>query len=185
MMFDDVNTSIFHGMVVPRRLTSAASSSSAMDLDSLSNEYTVRIQKVYKNGCRSSKSDMKPNLPSLFPLEAYQTITIKTPKNSCGVSSFSMFRSYLFTGVVSYHANPDRALPTTSITSNATMENSSNPQKHAALRRSSVASTTATVVTLSMNVNVCSNYIQPWRTVTRGEKRQLSNWMVNISKFCQ
>ena len=78
MMMQDASISVFHGMVVPHRsLFSSMTTASTND-----NEYSVLIQKVYKNVCPNAGSGIKP----------YQMITIASSKNSCGVTSLSLDR---------------------------------------------------------------------------------------------
>jgi hypothetical protein len=192
VMLQDESISIFHGIIVSHR--SLLSPSNDND-GKLSNEYTVLIQKVYKNACPDFGSAANPNSTSssLPPLRAYQTITVASPQNSCGVSSLTVFRSFLFTGIVTYHdtgnnrarmlQEPD--LPSVSTTNTTTMvaEKLSN---HLNKKINKLRRTVSTEVAASMNVDLCSNYIQPWRAVPRTEKRQLSNYIVDTtrSKYC-
>ena len=176
IMLQEENVSIFHGMIVPSR--SSASNDS-------SHEYTVWIQKVYKHGgSNPSESGINPPPPYSPPplrLRAYSTMTIVSPRNSCGVSlSLSLFRTFLFTGVVLYpdnnNNNRTRTLQEKDAvlssfprnTTTATTGTLSNPHRYQPLRRT--ASTKVVAATaFSMKVDVCSNYIKPWRTVSRAE----------------
>ena len=191
VMLPDATISMFRGMIVPRRiLTSLSFSNDHAPDNHLSDEYTVWIQKVYRHGCHNA-STANDASPPVVELRAYQTLTIVSPRNSCGVSSLPLFRTFLFTGVVSYQDedNDNRmlqqkeeeeeeiAFPPSATSQNTTTSITETLTHSSLLRRTTstdVGKASSTTMTMMMHVDVCSNYISPWRSVTRTEQHQLS-----------
>ena len=190
-MIQDENVYIFRGIVVPRFLSLFSSSTNSNN--SPSTKYTVRIQEVYKNGCAIS-DDSDGGSGTSFPLPNRKKITIISPINSCGISPLARFRSFLFTGVVttvvsdSTNGNNDRSARTLLQqqqqgpekparrneyynTAPISTDASKNIVRNRILRRT-VSTNNSPVVT--MDVDLCSNFIQLWRTVTPTERDALS-----------
>ena len=174
-MILDETAYIFRGIVIPRFLSLFSSSTN----DNFpSTQYTVWIQRVYKNGCDSDSGSA--NLSS-FLLPRRQTIEIISPRNSCRISSLPIFRTFLFTGIVTASDSNGNDRSRTlhqdqeqSARYNSTiLTEASNDiiQRHALRRTES----TNVPLTMVMDVNLCGNFIQLWRTVTQTEKDVLSN----------
>ena len=157
----DETTAIFRGMIVPSLQSSTT----------INKEFRVVIEKVYQNGA--------------VPLRAYQTITIVTPRNSCGIPSLPLFSTFLFSGVVADKSggivpfNGDRNLmlqPEQELPTKETDTTDTESKQTFQLRRTQSTETTSTA-SVSMSVHLCA-YYKPWRTVTRKEKCQLERSVI-------
>lgn len=191
LVLQDETISIFRGMILPQSLFSSSSK------DNSFNEYTVLIQKVYQNQCHHPELVVPPFLSSSSPssavvvasppplLKAYQTITITSSKNSCGITTLPLFRTFLFSGVVSYHKQDrTRTLqeeeelqhhptpPNTTTNTSFTFANNNSILRSPTLRRTVYTDDDDTSV--FVHVNLCQ-YMKTWRSVTRAEKTSLSN----------
>lgn len=169
---EDESAYLFRGIVVPRFFSTLASSLTFLRNDGVTNEYTLRVQKVYKNGCTT---DIRGKKVSSVLLLERQAITIVTPRNSCGLRSLPIFRSFLVSGVVTTsdqdHARWLRHGQDKSTSYNfSTITDTSNTAIRAHMLRR--AASTDAIVT--MNADLCNTFVQLWRTVTRAEKNLLS-----------
>jgi hypothetical protein len=165
LALQDETVAIFHGTVVP----------SLSSTSTTTKEYSVWIEKVFQDGA--------------VPLRAYQTITIVSSRNSCGVT-LPLFSKYLFSGVVADKNDRTRLvqaehdeineLPDVPTDTTATPSSTDTASKRGSkLRRTAstdatTGTSTTTTASVSMTVHLC-NYFKPWRTVTLTEKCQLNN----------
>jgi hypothetical protein len=166
-VLEDESAYLFRGIVVPRLFSTLSKRSAGV-----TNEYTLRVQKVYKNGCIT---DIRGKKVSSVLLLERQAVTIVTPRNSCGIRSLPIFRSFLVSGDVTT-SDQDRVRwlrqgqdTSTSYNFSTIIDTSNTAIRAHMLRRA--ASTDAMV---TMNANLCNTFIQLWRTVTRTEKNLLS-----------
>lgn len=187
-MIQDETTYMFRGRVVPRFLSSTFSFSSLLsslwsnDRNDTSQTYTVRVQRVFKNGCIGDNKKI-----SSHPLSEGEIITIVSPQNSCGINQLPMFRSFLISGTMST-SDQGRARSLQqpqeltsynsdiSITDTSNNNNNNVIQNHVTVRRRTESSDVTT-----LDANVCNALVQLWREVTRAERNTLSSIEANIS----
>lgn len=192
IMLQDNTTFIFRGIVLPRFLSSIKNNNNTFDMTtgSPSTKYFVRIQRVYRNGINSTTMSDAAAVTGGTKEKATDrstTITIVSPKNSCGISILPIFRTFLFTGVISVSVSSQRRslllLPNLDQQPQAqyhTDTTDESVRKRHMLRRRSTSVIGSIIfgnnnMPMMMNVDLCGSFIQLWRTVSPTERKMLSN----------
>ena len=181
-MVQDEAAYIFRGIVIPRFLSSFSFSSLFSFLTNdgdvgRTREYTVRIQKVYKNGCVTDSSSRKL---SSFTLSERQIVTIVSPWNSCGISALPLFRSFLLSGVITTSDESRECTLQQEQEASATIGISSSAgTTKPVIRAPTLRRLASSDVIVTMNADLCGSFVKLWRTVTRTERNTLSNEAVN------
>jgi UNC-6/NTR/C345C module len=150
-MLQDETSYVFRGKVV------ALSSSSS------TNEYTIRIEKVYKNGCLTTGNS------SSITLSERQMISLVSARDSCGFPKLATSRTYLIAGYGDTVSDSNGNNRSRLLQHEQELSMMHNTTSHALRRRD--ASAMSTVI---MDIYWCSGYIDTWLGVTQKEKNLLS-----------